>query len=168
MAGRTGHAATVKVARITAAQTRPLRHLILRPNQPAEATEYTGDHDPDTRHFGAFDRDRLVGVASLYREPRSGGPADGWRLRGMATALEARRRGAGRALLDACRDHAAAHGGGELWCNARMVARDFYVAAGFEAVGEEFDIEDIGAHMVMWVEVTGTGGGRGPERVGGR
>ncbi len=143
----------MEVATITAEQTRPLRHLILRPTQPAEATEYPGDHDPDTRHFGAFDGGRLVGIASLYREPRAEGPADGWRLRGMATAVDARGRGAGRALLGACRDHVAAHGGGELWCNARMVARDFYAAGGFDVVGEEFDIEDIGAHVVMCIDV---------------
>ncbi len=143
----------MKVATITAEQTRPLRHLVLRPTQPAEATEYPGDHDPDTRHFGAFDEGRMVGIASLYREPRADGPADGWRLRGMATAVDARGRGAGRALLDACRDHVAVGGGGELWCNARSTARPFYTAAGFEVVGPEFDIEDIGPHAVMRIEV---------------
>ncbi len=144
----------MEVASITAEQTRPLRHLILRPTQPAEATEYPGDHAPDTRHFGAFDQGRLVGIASLYREPRSDGSADGWRLRGMATAVAARSQGVGRALMRACRDHVAAHGGGELWCNARMVARDFYAAGGFAVVGEEFDIEDIGAHVVMRIDIT--------------
>ncbi|MGI9079952.1 MAG: GNAT family N-acetyltransferase [Acidimicrobiales bacterium] len=139
----------VEVATITAEQTRPLRHLILRPTQPAENTEYPGDHDPDTRHLGAFDQRRLVGIASLYKEPRIDGLADGWRLRGMATATEARRRGAGRALLGACRDHVAVAGGGELWCNARIAAVEFYVTAGFEAVGDEFDVEDIGPHVVM-------------------
>jgi len=144
----------VKIAAITAEQTRPLRHLVLRPTQPAEATEYAGDHAADTRHLGAFDDGRLVGMASLYRKARGGGPADGWRLRGMATALEDRRRGAGRALLDACRDHVASSGGSELWCNARIVARDFYLAAGFEPVGDEFDVEDIGPHVVMRADIT--------------
>ncbi len=144
----------MRVATVTAEQTRPLRHLVLRPTQSAEATEYPGDHDPDTRHFGAFDEGRLVGIASLYSEPRADGPVEGWRLRGMATAVDARGRGAGRALLGACRDQVASTGGAELWCNARVVARDFYTAAGFEVVGPEFDIEDIGPHVVMRMEVT--------------
>jgi len=143
----------VEIASITAAQTRPLRHLVLRPTQPAAATDYPGDHSPDTRHFGAVEQGRLVGIASLYKEPRADGPADGWRLRGMATAPEARGRGAGRALLRACRDHVAVAGGGELWCNARVVATAFYTAAGFEAVGPHFDIEDIGPHVVMRCDV---------------
>jgi len=149
--GPTG--SVVEVTPITAEQTRPLRHLILRPTQPAESTEYPGDHDPDSRHFGAFDQGRLVGIASLYREPRIDGPADGWRLRGMATATDARRQGAGRALLGACRAHVAAAGGGELWCNARIAAVEFYVIAGFEVVSDEFDVEDIGPHVVMRTDV---------------
>ncbi len=143
----------MEVADITAQQTRPLRHLVLRPTQPAEATDYAGDHAHGTRHFGAFDQGRLVGIASLYREPRPDGPGGGWRLRGMATAVDARRGGAGTTLLVACRDHVAAQGGSELWCNARVVARDFYLAGGLEVVSDEFDVEDIGAHVVMRTEV---------------
>ena len=146
----------MEVVVVTAEQTRPLRHLILRPNQPVDSTDYPGDHDPGTRHFGVMDEGRLVGIASLYREPRSDGPPGGWRLRGMATATDARGKGAGRSLLGVCRDHVAARGGTELWCNARMVARDFYTAAGFEPVGPEFDITDIGPHVVMRIDVAPT------------
>ncbi len=148
------------IRRVTAADVRPLRHLVLRPNQPFEQTRYPGDDHPDTVHFGAFAGDRLVGVASLYREDRPGagpeatgwrlrGMAAGWRLRGMATDPEARGRGHGRRLLSASVDHVAAAQGGELWCNARLVAVPFYRAAGFEVVGGEFDIPGIGPHYVM-------------------
>jgi len=143
----------VEITTITAEETRPLRHRVLRPTQPAEAAEYPGDHDPDTCHFGAFDGGRLVGIASLYREARVDGQTDGWRLRGMATAVDSRGRGAGRALLGACCGHIAARGGGELWCNARMAAHDFYTAAGLEPTGPQFHIEDIGAHVVMRTDI---------------
>ncbi|MFN2608852.1 MAG: GNAT family N-acetyltransferase [Acidimicrobiales bacterium] len=143
----------MEVTSVTSEETRPLRHLVLRSTQPVESTVYPGDDDPATRHFGAFDGGRLAGVASLYREARPGGPSPGWRLRGMATAPDARRQGAGRALLGACRDHVAAAGGGELWCNARRPAVPFYAAAGFEVVGDEFEVEGIGPHLVMRVDV---------------
>ncbi len=100
-------------------------------------------------HFGAFDGDRLVGIVSLYREARPGGPADGWRLRGMATEADVRGAGFGAALVAGCIEHVAASGGGELWCNARMGAVDFYRRFGFEVVGEEFEISGIGPHVVM-------------------
>lgn len=127
---------------------RGLRHRILRPGQDPEATVYPGDADPDTVHLGAFEGDRLVGIASLYHEPRLG-RSGGWRLRGMAVEREARGRGFGVALLAASVDHVAAAGGDEVWCNAREAAVGFYRRCGFEVVGEEFDIPGIGRHVVM-------------------
>ena len=67
----------------------------------------------------------------------------------MATDAAVRGAGFGAALLAACIEHAAASGGGELWCNARLVAVEFYRRAGFEVVSEEFDIPGIGPHRVM-------------------
>ncbi len=133
-----------------AEEIRPLRHRVLRPGQTFEETSYPGDDLPDTVHLGAFDGDRLVGIASLYREGRD---EPGWRLRGMATDAAVRGAGFGAALLAACIDHVAAAGGGELWCNARMSAVGFYRRAGFEVLSEEFDVPGIGAHVVMAREV---------------
>lgn len=139
---------------VDAEETRPLRHRVLRPGQAYEETVYPGDDLPDTVHLGVFDGDRLVGIASLYREGQDG---PGWRLRGMATDAESRGAGFGAALLAACTEHVAASGGGELWCNARMVAVGFYRRAGFEVVSEEFDVPGIGAHVVMTLDVTARG-----------
>jgi predicted GNAT family N-acyltransferase len=100
-------------------------------------------------HLVAFDGDRLVGIASLYREARRGGTGNGWRLRGMATDPEVRGAGFGTALLAACMDQVASEGGDELWCNARVGAAAFYQRAGFEVVSEEFEVPGIGAHVVM-------------------
>jgi ribosomal protein S18 acetylase RimI-like enzyme len=132
---------------VTAEDIRPLRHSVLRPGQAFLETRYPGD-DAGV-HFGAFDGDRLVGIASLYEEDRVDGPAGGWRLRGMATDPEVRGAGFGAALLAHCLEHAAGAGGTELWCNARMAAVGFYRRAGFEVVSEEFDVPGIGPHVIM-------------------
>ena len=132
---------------VTAEDIRPLRHSVLRPGQAYLETRYPGD-DAGV-HFGAFDGDRLVGIASLYQEDRAGGPAGGWRLRGMATDPGVRGAGFGAALLAACVEHVAGAGGSELWCNARMSAVGFYRRAGFEVVSEEFEVPGIGTHVVM-------------------
>jgi len=145
----------VAVRTIASVDTHPLRRAVLRPGQPPEAAVYPGDDDPRTRHFGAFAGDRLVGIASLYAESRSGEPARGWRLRGMATDPSARGQGAGRALLVACVEHVAAEGGGELWANARIGALDFYTRAGFEVISERFEIAGIGGHFVVRRMVSG-------------
>ncbi len=137
------------IRRISTEEIRPLRHRILRPGQTYEETLYSGDDLDDTVHLGAFDGERLVGIASLYREDRPGGPSGGWRLRGMATGAEVRGAGYGAGLLSACIEHVTASEGAELWCNARMPAVGFYRRAGLEVVGEEFDVTGIGPHVVM-------------------
>lgn len=126
-----------------------MRLRVLRPSQTMAETVYEGDDLPDTVHLAAFDGDRVVGIASLYREDRAGGPAGGWRLRGMATEPDVRGLGYGAAVLSASVDRAAAAGGTELWCNAREAAIGFYRRAGFEVVSGPFDVAGIGAHVVM-------------------
>ncbi|HUR23707.1 MAG TPA: GNAT family N-acetyltransferase [Acidimicrobiales bacterium] len=135
------------IRRVTAEDIRPLRHSVLRPGQAFEDTIYPGDEEGV--HMGAFDRDRLVGIASLYQEDRVGGRTGGWRLRGMATDPGVRGAGHGGALLARCVEAVAEAGGTELWCNARMAAVGFYRRAGFEVVSDEFDVPGIGGHVVM-------------------
>ena len=86
----------IQVRAITAAETRPLRHAVLRPGQSFEQTVYSRDDHPETLHLGAFDGDRLVAIASLYREARPHRPSRAaWRLRGMATDPDVRGGGFG-------------------------------------------------------------------------
>jgi len=142
----------VRIEKVAAADVRPLRSAVLRPGTPPERLVYDGDEARDALHVAGVDDDgRVVGIASLCREPAADEPApvDGWRLRGMATSPEARGRGLGARLLAACFDHVRAHGGGLLWCNAREVALGFYEKQGLETVGERFDIAGIGPHFVM-------------------
>lgn len=133
---------------IDAAATRPLRRRILRPAQAEHELVYPGDDAADSLHVGAFDGERLLGVASVYRQSPEGAPPSpgDWRLRGMAVVPEARRRGVGAALLAACERHARARGGTRLWFNARLDALPFYFALGYVAIGEPYDLPGIGVH----------------------
>ena len=70
-------------------------------------------------------------------------------MRGMATEPEARRRGAGSAVLTALIDHARENGATLVWCNARIGARTLYERAGFAVVSEQFEIDGIGPHYRM-------------------
>ncbi len=140
----------IDVRAINAEETRPLRHSVLRPGQSFEQTVYSRDDHPETLHLGAFDGDRLVAIASLYREARPNRPTrSAWRLRGMATLPGVRGRGFATAVLDASVGHVAGEGGGELWCNARVPALGFYQRCGFAVEGDEFEIDGIGPHVVV-------------------
>lgn len=150
---------------ISAAETRPLRGSVLRPGQPPENLVYPGDDAPGSFHAGAFVDGELVGVASVFPEPMpaafrpdrsdlDGGNA--YRLRGMATRPDLQGRGIGKAALLRCIEHVRKAGADVLWCNARTPALGFYRPLGFTPVGDEFEIEGIGPHYVMWLDVQNT------------
>ena len=40
-----------------------------------------------------------------------------------------------------------------LWCNARLIALDFYKKLNFKIYGEIFNIKDIGPHYVMYIKI---------------
>ena len=103
------------------------------------------DEAEGTYAAGVFDGDLLVAVGLIAPSPDLGG----WRVRGMATARDARSRGAGAAVLDELLRHAAAHGASRVWCNARTPAQRFYERAGFHVSSQVFDVPQIGPHVVM-------------------
>ncbi len=149
---------------VDAQVVRPLRRAVLRPQFPAEQSEYPADDDPHSAHIAVRRASPLVeehstspgagvaAVGTVLRGPPPWEPqrVDGWRVRGMATRPDARRQGLGGLVLHALLDHVAAHGGGLVWCNARVPALGLYHRAGFVARGEVFDLPGIGLHMCMW------------------
>ncbi|HWX97667.1 MAG TPA: GNAT family N-acetyltransferase [Solirubrobacteraceae bacterium] len=128
---------------ISLAETRPLRHAILRPH---ETLDSLAAHEPaDAFAVGVVDGETLIAVGFVAPDGEPGA----WRVRGMATEANARGKGAGSAVLDALVRHAVASGASRLWCNARTPARSLYERAGFRVVSEEFEIPGIGPHFVM-------------------
>jgi GNAT superfamily N-acetyltransferase len=140
----------VRIAAIAAADTLAVRQPVLRPGRPPEDARYAGDDDPETLHLGAFVDGRLVGVASIIRQPPPGEDDPGaWRIRGMATLPDHRGRGLGARLLAGLLEHARGNGGRLVWCTARIGAVSLYRRAGFEPEGEPFEIPGIGPHLVL-------------------
>ena len=135
--------------------TYPLRQAWLRAHQTLSEVAFDGDQARGALHLAASRTGRVVAVASLLPEPPAptqGAPAlpGDWRLRGMATAPEARRQGLASALIARCAEHAIALGGTALWCHARALAVPFYDALGFVALGSPFQVDSIGLHVFMW------------------
>jgi GNAT superfamily N-acetyltransferase len=128
----------MEIRRVGAEQAQPLRAAILRPGLPFEESVYPYDYDEESFHMGAFEGCELVTVASIFHEPPPGEEhMQAWRLRGMVTLAESRRRGYGRAVLLKCIEEVARRGGTLLWCNARTDAVDFYRTLNFETEGGE-------------------------------
>jgi GNAT superfamily N-acetyltransferase len=133
----------VSVREISLAQTRPLRHTVLRPHETVESL--AAREPANAFAVGAFDRGALIAVGLVAPDGEPGA----WRVRGMATDPGARGNGAGSAVLDALLRHALAHGASRVWCNARTPARSLYEHAGFRAISDEVELPEIGPHLVM-------------------
>lgn len=145
--------AELRVERVDAERVWPLRQKLLRPHQTVQECHYAGDEHRDAGHFAAFAGKKMVGITSVFHEAhpeivdRSG--EQQWRLRGMATTPALRGQGVGGLLLSAAIDHATTRHGKVIWCNARTPARGFYERYGFEAIGDVFEMDGIGPHVLM-------------------
>jgi GNAT superfamily N-acetyltransferase len=125
-----------------------LRQQVLRPGMPPEDSFFPRDKDTSSGHFAAYLEDKIVGVASIFVEPETGGPGI-WRLRGMAVDPEQQGSGQGAALIYRVRDFVHRSGGGLIWCNARLSAEGFYSKLGYVRAGEPRDEPGIGEHVRM-------------------
>ena len=134
---------SIRVRPVPVARTRELRQAVLRPRQTLE--EMAGHEAPGAFAVGAFDGGELIAVGFVAPDGEPGS----WRVRGMATEPHARGRGAGTAVLDALLAHARAGRARRVWANVRTPARSFYERAGFNPASEEFELDDIGPHLVM-------------------
>lgn len=145
-----------------------LRHEVLRPHQRVEEMSLPGADHPEACVIGAvaLDSGEVVGSAAVTpeepdEEMAAALPAlRGWRLRSMATRPDLRSSGVGSAVLSGVIEHVTAHGGGLLWCSARVPALSFYERAGFRTYGEVWDAGPIGPHVMMWRTVLVDGAAR--------
>jgi len=137
---------------ITAAQTFPLRSLVLLHGAAESECQFDQDNAPTTFHLGYFDEnEELCCILTCMKDNHGKIPKDAYRLRGMATHPDHRRKGYGAELLNAAINHLKSQLEIEyLWFNARTVAFPFYEALGFEFISDEFEIPGYGPHREMY------------------
>lgn len=135
---------------ITVEQARILRREVLKPGLPESEVRYPGDDDANSFHLGAFEAERLIGIATFLRDPCPAAPGvHDWRLRGMATIAAVRGQGIGGELLERGVGRAHETGALRVWCNGRTGARQFYERHQFRALGAEFQIPHSGPHYLF-------------------
>lgn len=141
----------MEVRQISARDTYPLRHKVLCAGRDFDTAIFEGDEEEQNFHLGAFEDGKLVSVASFYYEknPNFDGD-DHFQLRGMATAEGFRQKGLSRELLKVAFPIIKQNFCNLVWCNARTTAVPFYEKVGFQKFGEEFDIPEVGRHILMY------------------
>ena len=143
-----------KIISVGAERVRPLRHTELRQGQDFSTTSYLRDHDEDTFHMACIVNSKVVTCATFYPEKTDKMSAkNSYRLRGMATDSNFRRKGYARELMKRSFEKLKSCGADILWCNARLVAISFYESLGFKIIGDIFNIEGIGPHYYMYKKI---------------
>lgn len=139
---------------VAAKDIRPLRNLVLRPNLPIETTYYDLDNDIETFHLASIMDNTIISIGTFYPENDIElQTKNGYRLRGMATHPKFRRKSAATKLIKESFVLLKEKKCDVLWCNARLVAVEFYKSLGFKITGKIFDIPSIGPHYKMYKSV---------------
>ena len=139
---------------VAAKDIRPLRNLVLRPYLPIETTYYDLDNDIETFHLASIMDNTIISIGTFYPENDIElQTKNGYRLRGMATHPKFRRKSAATKLMKESFVLLKEKKCDVLWCNARLVAVEFYKSLGFKITGEIFDIPSIGPHYKMYKSV---------------
>jgi len=139
----------IEIKFIFTEETYKIRKEILRRGIPL-TEKNDDDFDETTFHLGAFIDGRLVSVATFMQNDHHYFDGFQYRLRGMATLDEYQGKGLGKGLILKAEEVLKEKNVDVLWCNARVVAIDFYKKAGFKIKGSKFDIEFIGDHYEMY------------------
>lgn len=142
------------VREIESEDTLNIRNLILRPGKAVSECRFHGDEDDHTFHLGAFVKRQLVSIASFYLEKNEKfSDTTQYRLRGMATLDDFRRKGYSASLIQTGIPTIKSNQASLIWCNARTNAVGFYEKIGFEKCSEEFTIKDVGPHYLMKMDL---------------
>lgn len=140
-----------EIKQISALETYPVRHLVLRNGKPLESCRFDGDELETTKHFGYFGHGYLVGIASLFASENSSfETSKQFQLRGMAVLLNHQKQGIGEKLVLHAENFARKNDAGLIWFNAREIAVGFYQKLGYEMFGNAFEIAGIGPHYIMF------------------
>ena len=131
-------------------ETVALRYDILRkPLGIGFTAEQLGAEGTD-HHLACYDDDGVL-LGCLILTPLDDGKL---KMRQVAVAESAQRRGVGRALVERSEELAREHGFREIVLNARETAVPFYLALGYDRVGDRF--EEVGIpHWKMVKEMRG-------------
>ena len=139
------------IQKITAKETYPVRHIVLRACKHIESCQFDGDELVSTHHFGYYLNNQIIGVISLFEIKNEHFVAQkSFQIRGMAVLPAFQKQGVGEALVKEAEKFCTTQKADLIWFNARTTAVEFYQKMGYEIVGSEFEINEVGPHFLMF------------------
>lgn len=141
----------IVVKEITPEDTYDIRREVLSAYQTIKEFEYDHDDSPHSFHLGAYLGDKLIGVASFFRQKSSHFEEESqYRLRAMATLKEYRNKKAGTAIMKKAEQMLKQRYTRLLWCYVSEPVSSYYTQFGFREYEQVFVVESIGPHKVMY------------------
>ena len=139
------------IQKITSTETYPVRHIVLRAGKPIESCKFDGDELVSTHHFGYYFNNQIIGVISLFEIDNDHLAAEkSFQIRGMAVLPSFQKQGIGETLVKEAEKFCTTQKADLIWFNARTTAVGFYQKMGYEILGPEFEIYDVGPHFLMY------------------
>jgi GNAT superfamily N-acetyltransferase len=139
------------IQKITSTETYPVRHIVLRAGKPIESCQFDGDELVSTHHFGYYFNNQIIGVISLFAIDNSHFITQkSFQIRGMAVLPAFQKQGVGEVLVKEAEKFCTTQKADLIWFNARTSAVGFYQKMGYEILGPEFEIYDVGPHFLMY------------------
>lgn len=139
--------AKINIKSITTKELHPLRESWLVEPGIISKSHFSGDGRSRAYHIGAVLQGSIIGIASVYNEPR---PAmvegRAWRLQGLAVMTRDRREGVGTSLVEAISRHVLRNKGNFIWANVPVDCCDFFRELKYEVAGDAFDVPGLGDH----------------------
>jgi ribosomal protein S18 acetylase RimI-like enzyme len=144
----------IEINKITAFETIIVRHPVLRTGKPIATCHFEGDDLPTTFHFGLYNNKQLIAVISAFEvKNKLFTEENQYQIRGMAVLEEFQKKGFGEQLLHYCENEIRIKKGELIWFNARETAVGFYKKSGYEVIGGQFEIPNVGPHYVLFKKI---------------
>jgi GNAT superfamily N-acetyltransferase len=144
----------MEIKKINSIDTYPVRHEVLRKGKPIETCQFKGDDDQNTIHFGLYEKKRLIGIISIFKEKNDlFSESNQFQIRGMAVLEEFQSQGFGAELVKEAENNCINLNADLIWFNARENAVPFYKKLDYKIIGDSFLIPDVGIHFVMYKKI---------------
>jgi len=131
-----------------------IRNEVLREGKlPLDECRFPTDKIAGAFHLGYYADEQLVCIVSFHPQNYGEFTGTGYQLRGMATIEKYRGRGIGNQLINFAIVYLRGQKANYVWCNARKNALQFYQNTGFEIISNEFEVQGIGPHHVMYLKI---------------
>lgn len=143
------------IKKITALETFPVRHPVLRADKSIDSCHFDGDNLETTSHFGLFDKNNIIGVISIFKAKNDLFVAEKqYQIRGMGILKQHQKKGFGEKLIHNSEQHCKNENVNLIWFNARKEAVGFYEKMGYQVKGLPFVIPEVGEHIVMFKKMS--------------